>query len=79
MSVRFFGYKTGEDAEVPSALQEVTIVGSAADLRKAARFLSHAAKMMEAHGGDFGHEHLSDFDSSAVDDADLIVVGLASP
>ena len=73
MSVRFFGYKTGEDADSPSELQEVTIVGSPAELRNAAEFLLQAAKAMEAHGSDFGHEHLSDFNSSLVDEPDLIV------
>jgi len=59
--MQLFGHQQGTDAEEPMSLEEVTILASAATLRRLAQFLLHAAAEMDRHGRTFGHEHFSDF------------------
>jgi hypothetical protein len=49
---------------VPDALAEITLVGSAAELRRIAEFLLEGAARMERMGAKYSHEHLSDWDDS---------------
>lgn len=61
--MKLFGYKNDElelDDTKPSELIEVTLVASASELRKIARFMDAAANGMEKSSKDWEHEHLSD-------------------
>ena len=53
------------DKQIDEELIELGEVSLAAktpeELRTVARFLLHAADLLENHGGDFGHEHLQDW------------------
>jgi hypothetical protein len=57
-------------------MSEVTFVGSPADLRMIAAFLTRSAEEIEKHGKSFGHNHLRDekaFASWPDDGVDVIV------
>jgi hypothetical protein len=58
---------------VPSALAEVTLVASPAELRRIAEFLIAAAASMERMGHDYGHEHLSDRDHTFRSSPHLVI------
>jgi hypothetical protein len=61
--MKLYGYKDEQQAPenvVPYELAEITLVATAAELRKIARFISDAAAHMDTMGKDYGHEHLSD-------------------
>jgi len=75
MPIQLLGYVSGSDADTPSLLSEVTVSASNLEIRRAAGFLVHAAALLEQHGDEFGHEHLSDFDRAVSANADLIVIG----
>ncbi len=62
-----FGYEdrglAPEDVS-PVALGEITVVASANELRRIAKFLLRAAEEMEADGSRWEHAHLADRDNS---------------
>jgi len=56
-----YGYAKGSDTSGPAEMEEVTVCAEPTTLRRLAEFLTHAAKLIESHGSDFGHEHFEDF------------------
>ncbi|QKE63330.1 hypothetical protein HNE05_08120 [Aquipseudomonas campi] len=61
------GYaKEERDTEnlIPAELVEITLVASANELRRIAKFLERCADNIEKYGKSWGHEHLSDQDKS---------------
>lgn len=65
VSVQLHGYADeGRSIEdiAPASLAEVTLVATAEELRRIARFLEACAQGMEARGRAWEHEHLSDWD-----------------
>jgi hypothetical protein len=75
-SMKIFGYPRDRELESPMAMAEVTFVADPRTLRELARFLNHAADLMDKHGADFGHEHFSDFtDDGPNGGPDVIVNG----
>ena len=50
------------EAVVPAELAEITLVATADELRRIAKFLESCANGMEARGRSWEHEHLSDKD-----------------
>lgn len=62
VNIKLYGYAESIDSSRVVALDEVTLVGDPALLRRVAKFLLHAADEMERHDKAFGHEHLQDFD-----------------
>ncbi|MBL8622773.1 MAG: hypothetical protein JNK64_15765 [Myxococcales bacterium] len=79
--MKLFGYDVtdGDDRTKPRELREASLLVDAAELRAIAGFLLRCADLMDAHGGRFGHEHLSDHLRPQCLDADLIVVAAADP
>lgn len=62
--MRVFGYEKRDsdaDTQRPISLCEVTFNCSPDQLRALAKFLFHAADLIETHGQEFGHEHLRDW------------------
>ena len=53
-------YGLPPDEIVPSALAEVTLCATPAELRRMAEFLNHCALEMDRMGDSFGHLHLAD-------------------
>ena len=61
--MKLYGYAAGKAHAgdlAPSALAEVTLLATPAELRKIAAFLNAAAARMEVMGREYSHEHLSD-------------------
>ena len=73
MTVKAYGYVRGVESEEPSTLEECSIVASPIELRRLSDFFLKVAEMMDKHGDDFGHEHLSDFAPEIVNDVDIIL------
>ncbi|CDG22283.1 conserved protein of unknown function [Xenorhabdus poinarii G6] len=70
--MKIYGYES-DDSDLVS-LSEVTLQLSLKELNDFIEFLNNTAKLMEAHGDKFGHEHLNDFykkDSKP----DIIIIG----
>ena len=57
--MKIYGYES-EDGNLIS-LSEITLQISLDELNDFVLFLTKTAKLMEKHGDNFGHEHLSDF------------------
>lgn len=72
--MKLYGYEAGSDAEQPMTLREATIASDPEELRQIAAFLLRVASQMEAHGGRFGHAHLSDFLGDPTRKPDLIAL-----
>lgn len=65
--MKIYGYKCTELAPeeiVPDELAEITLLASAQELRKIARFMLSAADDMECKDTKWEHRHLSDVDKS---------------
>ncbi len=61
--MRLFGYEHTDPLPeniVPSALADITLVASAAELRAMAQFLADCADEMDRMGSKFDHVHLGD-------------------
>jgi hypothetical protein len=73
--MRLFGYARDVDADEPLVLTEVSVVASAATLRRLAEFIHHAADELERTGTAFGHEHFKDYAQEMRSGPDVVVVG----
>ena len=65
--MKLYGHSDREaspDEVTINELAEVNLVATPAELRRIAAFLSACADNIETMGANYGHEHLSDRDSS---------------
>ncbi|HHA1936161.1 TPA: hypothetical protein ACOEP6_004664 [Enterobacter ludwigii] len=68
--MKIYGYKD-ENSELIS-IQEITLQVDISELKEFSSFVIHVIGLMEKHGDDFGHEHLSDFIASGIG-AEIII------
>lgn len=63
--MKTYGYiRKAANSQGLKEMSEVTFTGTASTIRKIAHFLLKAADEMDQHGDQFGHEHISDSESS---------------